>query len=65
VVADALVLEELGEALLLGDLAEDGALAPPDRDKAESGRYGGLADAALAGHEDEPLVQHRWHDRSG
>ena len=65
VVADPLVLEQLGQAFLLGDLAEDRALAPPDRDEAESGRDGGLADAALAGHEDKPLVEHRWHDRSG
>ena len=56
-ISDALALEEAGDPLLLGDLADDRALAGLGGGDAERGRDGRLADPALAGHEDEPLVE--------
>ena len=51
-VADALAMEDVRHALLLGDLAHDRALAVAGGGHAERGGDRGLADAALAGHED-------------
>jgi hypothetical protein len=50
-------IEHAAEALLLGNLAHHGALALSRRRQPEGGRDGRLSDAALARHEDEPLVQ--------
>ena len=50
-------MEHVRHALLLGDLADDRALAVARGGHAERGGDGRLADAALAGHEDQALVE--------
>jgi hypothetical protein len=58
--ADFGVLEDARGVLLRGDLADDRALAFGRGAQAERDRDRGLADAALAGDEDESLVEEVW-----
>ena len=55
VVADVVHAEKPGEPLLLGHLADHGAPTAPRREQPEGGGDGGLADPALAGHDDSRL----------
>ena len=57
VVADPLALEEARHPLLLRDLADDRPLALARGGHPERGRDGRFADAALAGEEDDALVE--------
>ena len=59
VVADALVVEQPGHALLLRHLADDRAFALPGCGDAEGRGDGRLADTALPGHEDDALAERR------
>ena len=53
--------EQPGEPLLLGHLADHRAPPAPRADQAEGGGDGGLADPALAGHDDQAPVEQRGH----
>jgi hypothetical protein len=58
--ADLGVVEDARGVLLRGDLADDRALALLGRAQPERDRDGRLADAALAGDEDQSLVEQLW-----
>ena len=56
--------ERLGDPLLLGHLAHHRPLARARGREAERGGHGGLADAALAGHDHQALAEDFLHSRS-
>jgi hypothetical protein len=56
-VADALPPQKARDALLVGHLADDCAPPPAGACETQRERHGGLPDPALAGDEDEPLIE--------
>ena len=62
-VARRRLAEQPGDALLLGHLGDDRPPPGARAGQADGGGHGGLAHAALAGHEDQALVQERGRHR--
>ena len=56
-----LVGEQPLDPLLAGELGDDRAQPPASREQSERDRYGRLADASLAGHEQQAFVEQRGH----
>jgi len=59
----ALLREGPLDVLLAGQLGDDRAQSLACREQSERGRDGRLADPALAGDEQQPVIQGPWHDR--
>jgi len=56
-------MEDVGEVLLGGNLAEDRALAGARGGQRKRKRDGRLSDAPLAGDDRDPLVEEPWQAR--